>query len=123
MLCAIILIATTSGLSAQSINLNYVKVDSTFNVTENSCSFMLHINGLTAVGFRKISYGPSPNFNLNSTASTLTNPVADTTIVVTITGLLPLTTYSYQAKILPGAASGTDVVRTFTTLALGILYP
>ena len=67
MIVASMLLALSTGLSAQNLNF----VTATANPSQNSCNFSIHINGLTAVGFYQISWGPTPNYNLNSSTAVL----------------------------------------------------
>ncbi|MFZ2975235.1 MAG: hypothetical protein WA055_01220, partial [Candidatus Moraniibacteriota bacterium] len=114
-LIMIAIVIAFGAVNAQNVNLNYVKVDSVTNVTPTSAIAWCHYNALIAVGFRQFCHGTGGNFNSNCSVATLMNPVADTTIAITLTGLTPSTTYSYKAKVLPGAASGSSAVGTFTT--------
>ena len=117
MILFLIATAMTIFSANAQINLDSVKVDSVINITESSAIYVFHIYGMTGVGFRQICDGLTPNYNTTCSPATLTNPVADTVIYINRSGLLPSTTYSYQAKILPGTSSGTSLVGSFTTLA------
>jgi len=116
MLIVVTIVALSGKNSnAQNINLDSVSVDSVVSITMNSATVLLHVKGMTDIGFYTVSYGVSPNYNSYQTTPTLLMPVNDTVISVVIPGLSPVTNYSYRGKILPGAASGVSPIGTFTT--------
>ena len=79
-----------------------------------SVIYKVRIQSLTQPAFLEIDWGQTPNYNSDNTIPTLINPVADTTIFVTVNGLIANTSYSYQAQLL-GGASAFSPVGTFVT--------
>lgn len=113
-------VASWSYAQSNTTNLNVglITVDSvaSLNPPQNtSWKLWVHIHDLTDFGYYGINYGPGANVNLNTSLLTLLSPVADTVVVVTISGLDPSTTYGYKGVILPGNAQGESVVYSLTT--------
>ena len=107
-------ILSVSKISAQSCtNVDSTVIDSTV-VTNNSVTFWLHIYNLQVSAFRTIYYGLGTNYQSSNTMPVMTSATLDNVFIITVSGLLPNTMYSFQGKLLGGASCASDTIMVRT---------